>query len=693
MITKFKEIYGYFFVLIFTVFILMILLKGSDLRIPFTYGGDSILNSLWVKSIIYNGWYLHNDYVGAPKGLDMNDFAMADTFHLLIIKIITSFTSNYALALNLYYLLTYPLVACTSFYSFRQFKISLPFAITASIIFAFLPYHYLRGESHLFLASYYMIPLIVVMIFWIWRQELTKKKIIMSIIISAVVSSTGIYYAYFSCIFLAFVASYVFLTSRKKRVLLIPVILIGVIMIGGILNLSPTLIYQFNNGKNLAVAKRSPAEAEIYALKITHLLMPAESHRFSKFKTIAQKYNEQAPLSNENKFASLGIIGSMGFIILLLSLFSRWKDENIQKLGYLNLVALLLASIGGFGAIIASFFSEIRGYNRISVFIAYFSILTIFLLIDKIKKLSFPMKSVFSLILLFFCILDQTNNAFSMQTDAIRQAFVKDKSYFQRIEESIPNESMIFQLPYIPFPEHPPVVNMTDYDHLRAYLQTKNLRWSYGAMKGRVADDWIKNEANKPLKEMVNDIVIAGFKGIYINRNGYQDRAQKLESELQLLTKSLPLENQDNSLAFYNLTDYLESIKSNYPDFENKKEAITNPVSIIWGNGFYAQEGDASKSWRWSDKNSELTLNNPSSKDKKVTLETIFYTSNSSIITLDGFLKETIQVDDSGKLYKTIITLPPGKNTIVIKSNAEQVRGTRDPRNLYFRIEDFKIYE
>ena len=56
---------------------------------------------------------------------------------------------------------------------------------------------------------------------------------------------------------------------------------------------------------------------------------------------------------------------------------------------------------------------------------------------------------------------------------------------------------MVFQLPYVPFPENPPVQQMSDYDHLRGALHSRTLKWSYPTMRGRWGDTWQRAIAQK----------------------------------------------------------------------------------------------------------------------------------------------------------------------------------------------------
>ena len=60
-----------------------------------------------------------------------------------------------------------------------------------------------------------------------------------------------------------------------------------------------------------------------------------------------------------------------------------------------------------------------------------------------------------------------------------------DAAFVADTEDALGSSASIFRFPYVPFPENPPVVGMTDYDHLRGYVHSDTLHWSYGGAKGR----------------------------------------------------------------------------------------------------------------------------------------------------------------------------------------------------------------
>ncbi len=77
-----------------------------------------------------------------------------------------------------------------------------------------------------------------------------------------------------------------------------------------------------------------------------------------------------------------------------------------------------------------------------------------------------------------------------------------------------------------------------DYSHLRGYLHSEKLKWSYGAMKGREGDAWEKSIASESDEEMVKELQQAGFKGIYVDTYGYKDSGFKVIQNLSSILKN-----------------------------------------------------------------------------------------------------------------------------------------------------------
>lgn len=539
----------------------------ADLWVPFSYFGDCLFSSTWIKGIIDNGWYLQNNYIGAPFGQTLYDFPLSNNLDFVIMKFISLFVPNYAFVMNAFFLLTFSLTTLTSMLVLRQLKLSYATSALGSLLYAFLPYHFWRGEGHLFLAAYYMIPLICLVTIWVFQNKLTlqfsNQKLVASIIICVLIGSSYIYYPFFSCFFLIIAGITSAMYYRNRIPLIISILLVSIVMIAVFINVSPTIIYHIENGNNPQVAARLPQESEIFGLKIIQLLLPIDIHRVPFMAAVTMRYFSTAPLPNEGTALSLGIVIGFGFLILIGWIFYRGSEDRLNALSLLNLSGLLLGGIGGFGTIIAYLgFPEIRCYDRISIFIAFFSMAALMVILDisrekyKNKRFFF---NIFLVILLIGGILDQTGSSypyrsFSTNYEQTKEIFLKDQDFINKIETIMPVDTKILQLPYLSFPESGSVNGMADYSPFRAYLHSKTLHWSYGAMKGRSGDEWLKGIVSEPLPKMVRDIN-GTFGGIYIDRSGYVDNGLNITSELSNILGSTPIESSDRKFVFFELRE------------------------------------------------------------------------------------------------------------------------------------------
>src|SRR3982751_5066973 len=139
----------------------------ADLRVPFNCRGDSVFFAMMVKAVIDHGWYLTNPQLGAPGVLTLHDFPQADGIHLLLIKLMSLFSADWALLFNIYYLLGFPLIASSAFAVLRHFKIAPGPAFVASLLYAFLPSRLMIGELHFYLVAFYQVPLAILLALWV----------------------------------------------------------------------------------------------------------------------------------------------------------------------------------------------------------------------------------------------------------------------------------------------------------------------------------------------------------------------------------------------------------------------------------------------------------------------------------------------------------------------------------------------
>jgi len=471
-----------------------------------------------------------------------------------------------------------------------------------------------------------------------------------------------------------------------------------------LINISPNLLYIYKNGKLSTVAKRDRSEGEFYGLKIAQLLLPIDQHRVKPLAKIKDKYNNSAPLINENHDSSLGLIGGIGFLTLIGWLlyrrsFKSHEDSNqtsvlFDHLSLLNITAVLVATIGGFGSIFNNLVSpQIRGYNRMSVYIAFFSLFTVALLLDSLRRKYAHTRfrriaSYGSIALLIVLgVLDQTPKTALPDFNQTKAEFQSDKAFISRIESVMPPKAMIFQLPVYSYPE-----GEFFYDNFKGYLHSDSLRWSFGAMRDRRSDKWQKFVAAKPAKGMLDAIALADFKGIYINRRLYNDGGAGIESELSTLLGSQPIVSDNQKLSFFSIVEFQKKLEEYYgANLQARREQILNPLVVSFRKDCTGPESLNDRIWYWCGNKGEIQIENSMSKPREVALDMSLYVEGEGNFKIESdILRDNLRLKGLVPVRKQF-SIPPGKHSILFTCDAPRVNAPLDPRTLVVRIDNFKL--
>jgi len=692
------------------VLILCFLLKlwQADLRVPFYYTGDSVFWAMCTKGVIENGWYWQNPAIGAPGILQMYEFPGLDNAVMAMMWLLSVFTRNPFVVMNLFYLLSFPLITISSLFVLRHFRMSYVPALFVSLLYAFLPFHFMRNQHHIILNDYYVVPLAIMVLLWLTTELIITRgrKFIISVLIAILLGCSGVYYPFFFCFLLLVAGAIGVLKFRRLRPLVMALVFAGITTTTVLINLSPSFIYQRRHGQAGAML-RVPREAESYGLKISQLLLPITVHRIHLFDRIKRFHNANS-LVSENDSASLGIIGSLGFLGLLAQLLYRKElipnaRGLLHDLSALNIFAVLLGTIGGFSLLFSLYISSaIRCYNRISVYIAFFSFMAVACALDSIYRSTTTTKSkcIFFVLLgaaLIGGSLDQTSIWYVPYYAPNKAEFISDQTFVNGVEASLPEGSMIFQLPYAQFPEAPVSGKMLDYDHFRGYVHSKHLRWSYGTIKNRDTDRAQQMVALLPPEEFVQALAFEGFTGLYLDRFGYDDKGAALEAKFAEILQAKPLSSPNGRLLFFNLSDYGKNLRGKYSEseWEVKKELSFHPVLLDWGGGFSGLESGPAKTWRWCSNEGELRINNTSRLPRRLKLEMAFVTGYPELddFLITGLISEQLKVNYQPVSYSKTVTVPPGESVIHFRSTAKRIDAPLDTRFLVFRIEDFKLTE
>lgn len=561
-----------------TFFLASIFMSGlpdglmPNLTTPYAYTRDGLFHA-WMAQRVTEGWLFDNVRSGYPFGSSFLDFPGSDSGAHLLIKAFALISGGWVGGVNLFFLFGFASCFVATYVTARAFSLNRSFAVAMSVLYTFVPFHFLRLE-HLFYTWYFVAPLFFYLALDIYLThgptyytglKSTLRKLVASAAGMLVLASFGVYYALFGVIILATAGVMSAIKSRSSHGAKKAALLISATILGVMLNLAPNVLGTHKVGPNPEVAQRSIIESEMYGLKMMQLLMPRIDHRISQFRQVAQKYQHN-PLTNENATSSLGIIGAAGFMMALLYLIfipaRTGSDDRLRLLAVTTFVLFLFATVGGLGSLFAMVVSPlIRGWNRDSIFIACGALLFFFISLQLLLQKKAPRLAnqsvaiaAIAVVLLFIGLYDQTKSVCKNCNAAVKASFDNDRDFIHAIEKTLPAGGAVYQLPYIGFPETPRMHRLYSYQMMAGVLHSKALHWSYGGMKGRPGDLFYRALGQEPISHQIEVIRRLGFDGIYIDRRGYADNGEAIIQELSQLLQQPPLLQSDNKeLVFYKL--------------------------------------------------------------------------------------------------------------------------------------------
>jgi phosphoglycerol transferase len=584
---------------LFAAWVLRLWRGGLGIPLRYSPVDDTKFYLMLVKGITEHGWYSSNPSLGAPFGQQLTDYPQgADSLSLLLIRLLAVFSSNPALIINLLFLGTFALCAFTAHLVMRALGISALSSGLAAVLFSLLAYHFFRGESHLLLSAYYAVPLAAYLFLRVLgsgtlfaRRAAASPGIVrwasgrtaLTVAMCVVVGSDNLYYATFAVVILAVAVLIAALLRRRPSA--IQGLLVAALIVATVgVNLAPSLAYRARHGTN-AVLERSLAgnesSNEAFGLRLSNLLLPAPAARIAPLREVTEEYDRAiAPGYCEACYASLGTVGDGGFLWLTLcavlaifgvpALTARRRLLRDAAIG--AWLAIALGAVGGLGSLLELLLTpDIRAWNRISVLVAFFSLLCIGVLLDALRRRLGVQRhggalGVIALAgILFFGVYDQTSDSYIPPYRSTARQWRSDQELVREIEATLPAGASVFELPYVPFPEGYPETPVSDavatyatkYEPLRGYLHSKYLRWSYGAIKGRPSD-WPAALSGQPLPYVLAAAGAAGFTGLWVDPAGFEPaNSARLHTALRATLGERGLVSPDGDLWFFDMRPYL----------------------------------------------------------------------------------------------------------------------------------------
>jgi hypothetical protein len=611
-----------------------------DLSVPFAYWGDALYETTLVQALTESSWNYYIDRLGAPFGMPAIDYPIGCTFDFAIIKVLSFATHNGCLLTNTYWLLNVCLAGAFASLFLSSLRVSTSAAVCFGALYGIIPFTFYRNISHLDLV-HFIVPAAAYLALSIYHggpeaslSELAEPQahprawfLPLNLAVCLGIGLSFAYWAFFSCIVVAVSCLVAYARRRSAKVFLIAMVYIAVIMGGGLLNIAGSLWYWHKHGPNTAMYFKASAEADIYALTIRHMLTPIPQDPLPPLAALRDKIvavNFPAD-RGEWQTPALGIVGGVGLLLLFAVAVGRptrglLADRRLIPIASICIALILVGGIGGLGSLFNVFvLHEFRCYNRVSPFISLFAFAALAIVLDHVlanKRGAFRYTS-FGFLLVIGAIDQVPVSIFQGRADEEKQFFA-DRLFMRRLEKSLPQHSMVFQLPYREFPLDAGYKRMGPFDDARAYLQSRTLSWSWGSTIGR-HHDWAARMAKLPARQLVEKISLAGFQGVLVDRFGYEPAE---ENTLRLATGGPVGIDSGDRWVYYGLDEVRRNLRVKFGerDWSQRQQAARFPIEISWQGKFSGFEKYGASAFRWCGTSGSILISNDSNSNRTIEL-------------------------------------------------------------------------
>lgn len=591
-------------------------LPSMHMRLPWDTRSDATLISMMVKNVWQEGTYHTQPRLGAPYGQQMYDFPHGgESFQMWAMHLLVRVVDDWGLAINLYYWLGFGVLAVVTHLVLRHLRFGPVIAAVLALIYTFLPYHMIHGELHLWRSTYFTAPLAVLLLVWAtsWRERFLRdptrpgwaalrgnlrwSRVASAMAIAVVIAGSETMTTAFTMCLLLAGAVIAAIRWRDPPQVLVALGLISVMAVAFLALSFPTLEHYRTHGLNDQAARRVVTESELYGLKISRLITPQGGHRWQVLSDIGARAQERSRVPSEPGQA-LGILGTAGFfggLYVVLGGRRRraagrdvepgWRRSVLAEHSATYIaISILFGTIGGLAIPLAMVgFSQVRVWNRISILIAMFALTLVGIAAERVVAAlrdrlprPRPVLAALAALMLAFGLWDGIPIP-RQSYDEIAERHTNDREFVARIAEAVPEDTAVFMLPVVPFPEQPPPGRMVDYDHLRGFLADEgdHLRWSYGSIKGRPEADWQRVVRDRHgTIDSLPALLGMGFTGLWVDTFGYADGGATTAEDLTDELGVEPLASSDGRFLFYDMRPFRRTLEQTDEELRDLAHAM-----------------------------------------------------------------------------------------------------------------------
>lgn len=518
-----------------------------------------------------------------PNAVQCYAFSMECT----VLRITGKFTRDPIRIVNIYYFLVYFLCGLIALYSLRRFGIGWIMATAGAILFALLPFHFMRNVNHLTVSNYALIPLFFLVCAWIHDRgmavgngsgvlpgRLATPHIAFVLLLSLTWGLTNDYYAFMFLLFAWFAALLAGNHYRNLRPLWAAALVTLGLMASFVIRRAlvrwswgPFAGTTFGTFQLTAYG-----QDELYPLKLIQMILPGPENRFHLLRHMNHVYSAAHPLVNENRWDALGALLAIAMLVLLAGalLAGVKQDARGRFLGKNLLLAIFLGAMGGIGTIISELswsllgprfpLSQARAWNRVYVFLAFVVIVFMATHADRwLRALREHTSHADKFGLLgraaVAAVVIVTATAMYEQIPPVSKGWLRDsnaqyltdKTFFGKLDNHYARDYRVFYWPAMrPWGGTYGSINYTV--AYRPLIASQKLVTSYGAAPNTTAARWLDATAAQPPALMLRTLCTAKFDGVLVYKYALNASNQALVQYLQ--ARSPPLE-ADANYAYY----------------------------------------------------------------------------------------------------------------------------------------------
>lgn len=602
------------------------------------------------------------DRLGAPFGAHWNAYPTPDKPLMLFLGGLANAIGLFAAA-NTGLLLAQLSAALAFYFTARWLRCRWEWAWAGALLFAYTYHTFHRGLAHFSLIFTWTVPLGLLAVWLVAQSKRLEWRSPGAAVCLGVALALGVsnpYYLLFwgQLLVLALVTQWF---GGRRRANLGIGLAAGMIALAGFAVTNAEVWLYVQEPEGLPLLSRNYGGTERYALKPLEFFIPPLFHRFDALAFFGERYQRWSEWRGEEFLSYLGVVGIAGLIWLAtLSSHRIFRRQPLpgQALAVGWLVAY--ASVGGLTNLLAFFasFQVFRATNRAAIFVS--ALVLVFLMV-RLSRLTAAWPARWrlgaALAVAAVGVFDQLPRRLPDEQRARTAAEVSsDQKLGREMEAALPAGAMVFQIPVLGFPEVAPPHRLVDYEHFRPYLVTETLRFSYGAAKFRSRSRWQRDLENVPVATLVRRLENYGFAALYLNRKGYEDRAESILNELAQLGYTRRLQGTGGQQVIVLLN----------PTLQPKRPLAR---ALTFGQGWHPRP---EAGVRWAGGDAILSYFNPHATPLAAELSAAIVAPSERDVALkhNGRPLHTFRVGDSpAEIRRLALALEPGVNEFSLASN------------------------